>query len=127
MAPYLGAGGIPSPMSLPGIGSGQGFPGYDDEDDEDDVYDDELLDEDVDVDVEDLDGEELPLANQQQQQRPPSRREDGPRVRKRRLGSGGTRLPGLAELDRSIAADLAAEEGGRLVVKQEESAGRRGK
>lgn len=86
-------GGVPSPMSLPGIGSGQGFPGYDDEEEEDD---EEERDED----------------DEQQQA--------GPRVRRRRIGDG-TRLPGVAELDRSIAADYAALEGGRLVKREEPS------
>ena len=80
-------------MSLPGIGSGQGFPGYDDEEEEDD---EEERDED----------------DEQQQA--------GPRVRRRRIGDG-TRLPGVAELDRSIAADYAALEGGRLVKREEPS------
>ena len=92
LAPY---GGMPSPISLPSIGNGRGFPGYEDGEEEE----------------EDEDGEE----QQQQQQQ---REEEGPRVRRRRLGSG-TRLPGLAELDRSIAAGFAAAEGGRL-IKQEE-------
>ncbi len=88
-------GGVPSPIGLPGIGNGQGFPGYDDEDeDEEDEDDDE---------------------QQQQQQE-----QHGPRMRKRRLGSG-TRLPGVAELDRSIAADAAFLEGGRLTKQEEPS------
>ena len=51
--------------------------------------------------------------------------QEGPRVRRRRLGSG-TRLPGVAELDRSIAAGFAASEGGgggggRLIKHEEPS------
>ena len=80
-------------MSLPGIGNGQGFPGYDE------VEDDEDEDED-----------------EEQQQL------DGPRVRRRLVS--GTRLPGVAELDRTIAADMAISEGGRL-IKQEEQPSRR--
>ena len=79
-------------MSLPSIGNGQGFPGYDEEED------DEEADEEL---------------------------QEGPRVRRRRLGSG-TRLPGVAELDRSIAAGFAASEGGgggggRLIKREESS------
>ncbi|CAD6581116.1 MAG: hypothetical protein ASARMPREDX12_000365 [Alectoria sarmentosa] len=93
-----GQGAVPysaipqSPMSLPSIGNGQGFPGYDEEED------DEEADEEL---------------------------QEGPRVRRRRLGSG-TRLPGVAELDRSIAAGFAASEGGgggggRLIKREESS------
>ena len=85
-------GGVPAPLSLPGIGSGQGFPGYDEAEDEEGEDEDE------------------------------EQQHTGPRVQRRRI-SQGTRLPGVAELDRTIAADYAASEGGRL-VKQEES-GRR--
>ncbi|KAF6219777.1 hypothetical protein HO133_003602 [Letharia lupina] len=86
--PYAG---IPSPMSLPAIGTGHGFPGYEEEEEQDD-------------DDNDDDDE---------------RRQEGPRVRRRRLGSA-TRLPGVAELDRTIAADLAASsEAGRRVKLEE--------
>lgn len=95
-APYHG---VRFPMSPHGIGNGRGFPGYDDEDDEEEDEDDE-----------DEDDEQLQQVE--------------PRARRRRLGSG-TRLPGLAELDRSLAAgQIAASEGVRL-IKQEEEVGRR--
>lgn len=90
-APYPA---VASSMSLPGIGNGQSFPGYDNGEDDDDESD---------------------AGNDQQQQQ----RGEGPRVRKRRLGNG-TRLPSVAELDRTIAADLAASGEGRLVIKREE-------
>lgn len=81
-APYPA---VTSPMSLPSIGNGQLFPGYDNGENDD----------------------ESDAENDQQQQR------------KRRLGNG-TRLPSVAELDRTIAADLAASGEGRLVIKREE-------
>ena len=91
-------------MGFPNISNGHSFPGYDN-----DENDDELEDEEAECDAEDED-------DQQQQQYA-----EGPRVRRRKLGNG-TRLPSLAELDRSIAADFAAaasSEGGGF-IKQEE-------
>ena len=95
--------GVPTPMSLPGIGNGQCFPGYDDEEYEEDEEEEEDDEEDDD---------------EQQQQ-------EGRRVRRRRLGSGATRLPGIAELDRTLSADkFAASEGVRMIKQEEEIGGR---
>lgn len=102
-------------MSLPGISNGQRFPGYDEEGPENE---DDEAEEDEDLDVDDEETDETLL------------QQDGPPVRRRRLTSGTTRLPGLAELDRNIAADRAASEGGRFneagrFVKREDSSSRR--
>ena len=66
-------GATPS-LPTPGIGSGEAFPGYDDDEE--------------DVDVKDEDDED---------------EEEKPKVRRRRRG-GETRLPGLAELEGGISA-----------------------
>ena len=109
--PYSGGPGVPSPINLPSISNGQSFPGYvnaagagpnGDDDENDDNNDGEGC----------CDGAD----NEQQQ------REGGGHVRKKRLGNG-TRLPGLAELDRTIAAEIAASEGGRLVTVKQEGGG----
>lgn len=99
-------------MSLPGISHGHGFPGYDEEIDEE-IDEDEEEEEDLEDDDE---ADEDQHRHRQQHQRP----QEGPPVRRRRLGSG-TRLPGVAELDRTIAADRAAEEGARLIKREEPS------
>ena len=103
----------PYPMSLPGIDNGQTFPGYNEG---------AAADIDNDTDNEDRDGDSSKEQLQQHQQQ----QHEGPPVRRRRLGNSGPRLPGVAELDRSIAADFAAAaaDGGRMVVvKQEDGNG----
>lgn len=96
-------------MSLPGISNGQDFPGYDD--DEEEEHEAEGEEDPADAD----EGEE-----DQQRQQHQRRVQEGPPVRRRRLlGSSGPRLPGLAELDRNIAADRVAMSEGAMFIKQE--------
>lgn len=101
-------------MTLPGISNGHNFPGYDDHDEEEEQEDQAAGN-----------GDAIPadIADEADYETRPRQRE-GPPVRRRRLlGSGGPRLPGLAELDRNIAADRASEVGGMFI--KQEGGGRR--
>ena len=124
------------PMNLPGIGNGQSFPGYDEAASPADLHHhgfDEACNSDSlhqrqqkqhhqhqqqQVKLQQLQQLQLQLQQHPQHEAPPARLG--------RLGSG-TRLPGLAELDRTIGADFAADfaAGGRMMIKQEEQMGGR--